>query len=158
MLALGFLCAMALCTIPVVYRKPKPVAWMLRYYDPGTRRAVFTTDPREVTPDHDPLYTEWQGLAGSFYQRIDSVASYAKDLDPQEVVIALSYLRTLVDVGKAQGWIIADSSNNRWRTMNPYIGWTDDRSKALKFATRADAELFARDDEDAWRIEPVPLV
>lgn len=55
-----------------------------------------------------------------------------------------------------QGWLIADGSGERfqfWGDTGPE--WTADRSAALWFARRADAEAVARDNEDAWFIYQV---
>jgi len=58
------------------------------------------------------------------------------------------------------GWVIANGQGNRWRCVWKWetnAEWTDDISKALKFATRDDAEAFSADDEDAWLIQEVPI-
>lgn len=46
---------------------------------------------------------------------------------------------------------------DRYRTLElgGMSGWTADMQEALWFARRQDAERFAADDEDAWRILPV---
>ena len=58
--------------------------------------------------------------------------------------------------GRAQGvfaWLVEDGSGRRYRTMEQgLIVWTDDPLKAIRFARRADAELFAAEDDQAWRI------
>jgi hypothetical protein len=54
------------------------------------------------------------------------------------------------------GWLVEngrDVPDLRYRTMTAEgITWTDDHNKAIRFARRADAEMFAAEDEDAWRI------
>lgn len=52
------------------------------------------------------------------------------------------------------GWLVESGSIvPRYRTMDASgIHWTDDPNKAIRFARRADAEMFAAGDEDAWRI------
>ena len=58
------------------------------------------------------------------------------------------------------GWVIANGQGNRWRCVWKWetnAEWTDDISKAIKFATRNDAEAFSADDEDAWLIQEVPI-
>lgn len=55
------------------------------------------------------------------------------------------------------GWLVEDSRNHpsgiRYRTWGDFgPEWTNDPNKALRFARRQDAEMFARDDEDAWHI------
>lgn len=53
------------------------------------------------------------------------------------------------------GWIVADGKGARWRCWGDTgPEWTTDRDQALQFARRDDAEVFARDDEDAWLIQP----
>lgn len=55
------------------------------------------------------------------------------------------------------GWLVEDSRNHpsgvRYRTWGDFgPEWTNDPNKAIRFARRRDAEMFARDDEDAWHI------
>lgn len=55
------------------------------------------------------------------------------------------------------GWLIESGDaepNTRYRTLNEYgmSIWTKDRDMALRFARRADAEAYSREDEDAWSI------
>lgn len=54
------------------------------------------------------------------------------------------------------GWLVEDSRNNgliKYRTMDQEgIHWTEDVNKAIRFARREDAEMFADGDEDAWHI------
>lgn len=52
------------------------------------------------------------------------------------------------------GWIIADADEAKFRVWDMGPGWTESREDALRFARRRDAEAFARDDEDAWKILP----
>lgn len=54
------------------------------------------------------------------------------------------------------GWVVADADGarfRRWGDWGPV--WTGDVDAALQFARREDAEAFAADDEDAWKILPV---
>jgi hypothetical protein len=56
------------------------------------------------------------------------------------------------------GWIVASETGLglKFRTMEQgQIMWTLDRENALRFARREDAEKFAAEDEDAWKILPV---
>ena len=51
------------------------------------------------------------------------------------------------------GYVIADSERRRfraWGAAGPV--WTNDLDAALWFARQGDAEVFAKDDEDAWYI------
>lgn len=70
---------------------------------------------------------------------------------PQQAVAA-----SIEPSGTEYGWLVENGRNPpdlRYRTMdNSGITWTDDHNKALRFARRADAEMFAAEDEDAWRI------
>lgn len=51
------------------------------------------------------------------------------------------------------GWLVEDGTGRRYRTMDQMgTHWTEDAFKAIRFARRADAEMFAAGDEDAWRI------
>lgn len=54
------------------------------------------------------------------------------------------------------GWLVEDGgtlARPRYRTMDQTgIHWTEDPNAAIRFARRADAEMFAAGDEDAWRI------
>lgn len=54
------------------------------------------------------------------------------------------------------GWVVGDGGGTRYRTWGD-LGpdWTTNINAALWFARRDDAEAFARDDEDGWRIVPV---
>lgn len=51
------------------------------------------------------------------------------------------------------GWIVANAACDRfriWDLNGP--DWTTNKTKALRFARRSDAEAFAAEDEDAWKI------
>lgn len=54
------------------------------------------------------------------------------------------------------GWVVENGEQGeklRYRTMEQGMAtWTADHLKALRFARRADAEMFSQEDEDAWRI------
>lgn len=54
------------------------------------------------------------------------------------------------------GWLIENGKQGdelRYRTIRQGLpAWTDDHNEAIRFARRADAEMFAAEDEDAWRI------
>lgn len=53
------------------------------------------------------------------------------------------------------GWIVGSGDGKRfrhWEDGNPT--WTDDRTKATRYARREDAEAVHREDEDAWSIQP----
>lgn len=52
-----------------------------------------------------------------------------------------------------KGWLVEDRSQTRYRTMDQTeIYWTQNVHDAIRFARRADAEMFASGDEDAWHI------
>lgn len=52
-------------------------------------------------------------------------------------------------------WVVADGSGTKYRSSEHGIPtWVDDIDKAMQFARRADAEKYAEEDEDAWRILP----
>ncbi len=54
------------------------------------------------------------------------------------------------------GWLIENGKKGdalRYRNMEQGIPtWTADHDEALRFSRRKDAEKFAAEDEDAWRI------
>jgi hypothetical protein len=53
-------------------------------------------------------------------------------------------------------WVIENGKSGdelRYRTIEQgTVTWTADNMKALRFARRADAEMFAQEDDAAWRI------
>lgn len=56
------------------------------------------------------------------------------------------------------GFVVASGDGKRWRTMRDGdIIWTTDVADALTFARRRDADAFAAEDEDAWRIQEVVI-
>jgi hypothetical protein len=70
---------------------------------------------------------------------------------------ALALRREAEDAGhKESGWLVENGKSGeelRYRTMEQGLPvWTTDNLKALRFARRVDAELFAAEDEDAWRV------
>jgi hypothetical protein len=58
--------------------------------------------------------------------------------------------------GEAQGgWIVGNATGTRWRTWEGGMPeWTEDRSRATRYYSRADAEAVHREDEDAWQVTP----
>lgn len=71
----------------------------------------------------------------------------AEVLENAIVQLASTHYCWLIENGKKQGEGIA------YRRMDQGIPtWTEDPHKAMRFARRADAEMFAEEDEDAWRI------
>ena len=56
------------------------------------------------------------------------------------------------------GWLVENGKEGnelRYRTIHDhgYPAWTEDANKAIRFTRREDAEMFSKEDEDAWRIE-----
>lgn len=51
-------------------------------------------------------------------------------------------------------WVVANAQEpTRYRTVQQGMpAWTDNTDDALQFARRRDAELWAEEDEDAWRV------
>lgn len=83
-----------------------------------------------------------------------------EDNDTEYVRADLAAVPAQVRVKPLVGWVIGNGQGNRWRCVWEWetnAEWTDDISKAIKFATRDDAEAFAADDEDAWLIQEVPI-
>lgn len=68
----------------------------------------------------------------------------------REALAALSHRSAwLIENGKTQGHGL------KYQTFDPDSGmftWTEDVYEALHFSRRKDAELIARESEDAWRI------
>ncbi len=84
-----------------------------------------------------------------FISGIDGLHRRAAAAPPPPALVGVS------DGGDAFGWIVADGQGERWRMWGDSgPEWTADRSKALRFARRDDAEAFAANDEDAWSIQP----
>ncbi len=56
----------------------------------------------------------------------------------------------------SKGWLISnggEGDERRFRTMEQGVPtWTDDPEKAIKFFRRDDAEMFAAEDDQAWKI------
>jgi hypothetical protein len=54
------------------------------------------------------------------------------------------------------GWLVENGKQGdelRYRTMaNGWPEWTADHNEAIRFARRIDADRFAAEDEDAWRV------
>ena len=54
------------------------------------------------------------------------------------------------------GWLVENGKSGndlRYRTIrHGMVVWTADHNEALRFARREDAERFAAEDDDAWRI------
>lgn len=58
-----------------------------------------------------------------------------------------------------KGFVIGNGDGSAYRTLEQGVPvWTPDREKALHFARRCDAELYCREDEDAWHIYPVATI
>ncbi len=60
-------------------------------------------------------------------------------------------------------WVVTDGSHSigetKFRTLDEHgiPKWTLDPQEALQFARRQDAELFCKEDEDAWGIVQIPV-
>ncbi|HHA2767548.1 TPA: hypothetical protein ACOECM_001526 [Stenotrophomonas maltophilia] len=76
---------------------------------------------------------------------------------PTDVAIAAHQrAEQAADLTSAHGWVVADGQGTRWRKWGDFgPEWTADRDAALHFARRTDAEAFAKEDQDAWLIQPV---
>lgn len=50
-------------------------------------------------------------------------------------------------------WLVGDIDGLRFRSWDLIgINWTKDPAEAIQFYRREDAEAFATDDEDAWKV------
>lgn len=57
------------------------------------------------------------------------------------------------------GWIIGNAAETEWRRWGDAgPEWTPHRDQALRFARRGDAEAFAAEDDDAWKLVRHPPV
>lgn len=108
-----------------------------------------------------PLVPSDEQIMSLWHSRVSSWRlSYAKHEIASICTFARDLLTTTANAGKVDdteyGWLVEngrDVPDLRYRTMdNSGITWTNDHNKALRFARRADAEMFAAEDEDAWRI------
>lgn len=82
-----------------------------------------------------------------------------KSQEQLHYIRAAGFILELVTSHMTQAFVVANADGSRFRTMvdiadgsGDYIDWTADLDKSLWFARREDAEAFAKDDEDAWRI------
>lgn len=155
----------------------EPIAYYFEYEDEdGTQRMYNGHNQFPGGSKGKPLYAApSQPVAGKpsdeqIKQRIWQIANNLgeatsgfesqRDVDAINGYIEELFALTTANAGKdAQteyGWLVEngrDVPDLRYRTMdNSGITWTDDHNKALRFARRADAEMFAAEDEDAWRI------
>ncbi len=86
-----------------------------------------------------------------------------KSQEQMQIMRAAQFVLALFDDESADnGWVVTNANGDRFRCMSDiadgsgdYVDWTADLDKGLWFARRADAEAFARDDEDAWKIARV---
>jgi hypothetical protein len=96
---------------------------------------------------------------GHYWNAVDQAAAEIERLRAQNAelksVIRGKTFVTAPEWTEETAWLVERGDNGppRYRTMSQgLILWTDDISKALRFARRKDAEMFAEEDEDAWRI------
>ena len=76
------------------------------------------------------------------------------NLDP-DIWKLIQRAEAMVENPPEIGWIVADSKGTSFRTWEDGMPiWTDDRTKATRYARRIDAENVHREDEDAWLILP----
>ena len=84
------------------------------------------------------------------------------DLDAAKAAAQADYERRILfalaepagEVEPVDGWIVGNGDGTKWRTwVDGMPGWTDDRSAAIRFARREDAEAVHAEDEDAWKVE-----
>lgn len=107
----------------------------------------------------------YDGTSGDYWTGQQQTKTHIKAAIAAIPAVAASQTADpVINAGSRQrvvtGWVIANGQNNRWRCVWKWetnAEWTDDISKALKFATRDDAEAFSADDEDAWLIQEVPI-
>lgn len=105
------------------------------------------TSERQLPP-HDYTHPDWQGNGVTKFWTEDSLRAYS--------AVSSSSPEEPPPERRETGWLVEDGAGHarpRFRTMDQTgIHWTDDANKALRFARRADAEMFAAGDEDAWRV------
>ena len=91
--------------------------------------------------------------------RIDGAKMYTPGLPDGEHDLycePVGVPETTDDWIRESGWVIENGKTGddlRYRTMEQgSVTWTADNLKAIRFARRADAEMFAEEDDGAWRI------
>lgn len=76
----------------------------------------------------------------------------AKVIDAKSLVLRLESSKPWT---RETGWLVERGGNGTpmYRTLEQGLPvWTPDSLKALRFARREDAELFAAEDDDAWLV------
>ncbi|MBS0368968.1 MAG: hypothetical protein JSS57_07195, partial [Proteobacteria bacterium] len=93
----------------------------------------------------------------SMHLSLEQWGDIANDLLTASAALRAGGWREDMENGR-HGFIVSSADEKRfrfWDAMGPT--WTTDRVRALRFARRIDAERFAAEDEDAWKIlEVVP--
>ena len=116
-----------------------------------------------------PAASEEDGLGPLDYDR-EAIIRMLEDYDarPFGAAYKTSLVREQIDklrhaantskraAGEVVAWIVGNAEGDCWCFWGESgPEWTADRNAALHFARRDDAETFSRDNEDAWRIQPV---
>lgn len=127
-------------------------AWIARPSAEVTRRVAMAAGIVWAVQLEEKL-----GDAFQREQLVQGLRDYIRQLE-----MGMDALRAKLEAAERRpdaeyGWLVEDSRNHpsgiRYRTWGDFgPEWTNDPSKALRFARRQDAEMFARDDEDAWHI------
>ena len=95
-----------------------------------------------------PVHSESVGCAMEM-QHIARIAIQNDQLDNESNQALSHRCAWLIENGKVQGHGL------KYQTFVPDTGmftWTEDVYKALQFSRRVDAELIAKESEDAWKI------
>nr|WP_180167730.1 hypothetical protein [Stenotrophomonas sp. SbOxS2]NYU00955.1 hypothetical protein [Stenotrophomonas sp. SbOxS2] len=119
--------------------------------------------PPQARPSDDLLWDQTLHQRDSYHEIADELADHIARItgvDIGEHSSANCPWQNAIDAAEeytpAQGWVVADGQGTRWRKWGDFgPEWTADMDAALQFARRTDAEAFAKEDEDAWLIQPV---
>lgn len=116
---------------------------------------------RYSSPPADAVKVEEGSLEWWLYDVISILRQNGSTSHASRVGMAIERLqRQSLEPDGFAGFVVADSGSEKcdryrcWRNDGP--GWTINIDDALQFARRQDAEAFAAEDIDGWRILPVP--
>ena len=115
--------------------------------DARAKRWPFASPPWMVARSLERAVAEFHGDMLAAVRNVFIEQGVEATPAPQPAGAAQTQFAWLVENGKQAG------SGLAYRYMDQGLPlWTDDPHKAMRFARRVDAEMFAAEDEDAWRI------
>lgn len=105
---------------------------------------------------NDPRSTQY--ISREKLEELQDISfSRLKSQEQASLILAAKYIKELFE-RETIGYAVANAGGTHYRSAEysedecTVWSWTDSLDKALLFARKADAEAFARDDEDAWCI------